>query len=250
MSVEEAAFEALDEAAVAGANGACWEIPDIGAVVSSPVDIHYWSASPQFDSLSNSFLTSEVKREPVAVEFPISPISPDAASLCSVPLSAVARRSDDACQSSSDSTGAQDKLSIVSSETLENQETDTASVNVKRRNSYSKKLQKAKEELEYGLFSPADLKGTTAARSRKMSEEERRIMLHKRRLRNRASAARSREKRCKTITDLTTEVEELLRTTSELSSKCSSLGVEVKRLQADNKALQKENSRLKSARFS
>lgn len=40
----------------------------------------------------------------------------------------------------------------------------------------------------------ADLAGTTAARSRKMSASEREVMLHRRRLRNRASAARSRHK--------------------------------------------------------
>lgn len=40
----------------------------------------------------------------------------------------------------------------------------------------------------------ADLAGTTAARSRKMTASEREVMLHRRRLRNRASAARSRHK--------------------------------------------------------
>jgi len=40
----------------------------------------------------------------------------------------------------------------------------------------------------------ANLAGTTAARSRKMSASEREVMLHRRRLRNRASAARSRHK--------------------------------------------------------
>jgi len=40
----------------------------------------------------------------------------------------------------------------------------------------------------------ANLAGTTAARSRKMSASEREVMLHRRRLRNRASAARSRYK--------------------------------------------------------
>eukprot|EP00170_Pyropia_yezoensis_P010244 contig_47143_g10282 len=40
----------------------------------------------------------------------------------------------------------------------------------------------------------ADLSGTTAAESRRMSAEERALMLHKRKLRNRASAARSRDR--------------------------------------------------------
>lgn len=246
MSLEESAFEALDEAAVAGASGTAWEIPDISVVVNSPVDVHCWPDNSPFDHLSVTFMQSDAKREPSAVPFSVSA---NAASLCSIPLSAVAGKRGNVSQSSSDSIGMQDKLSVVSSEALEHQEADTASPMVKRRTSSSRRLSRAEEELEYGSFTMADLKGTTAARSRKMTEEERRIMLHKRRLRNRASAARSREKRCRTITDLTKDVEELLRTTAQLSEECAGLSAEVKRLQEENKALQKENCCLKNARL-
>lgn len=92
----------------------------------------------------------------------------------------------------------------------------------------------------------ADLKGTTAARSRKMTEEERRVMLHKRRLRNRASAARSREKRSRTLLDLTTEVEELIKRTSALTQQAKDAAGEVRKLMAQNVLLVKENQLLKS----
>lgn len=54
-----------------------------------------------------------------------------------------------------------------------------------------------------------DLAGTTAARSRKMDPEEREIMLMKRRLRNRASAARSRQKQRNQVRSLTEKVTNL-----------------------------------------
>lgn len=92
----------------------------------------------------------------------------------------------------------------------------------------------------------SDLKGTTAARSRKMTEEERRVMLHKRRLRNRASAARSREKRSRTLNDLSTEVEELLKRAAALAEQAKHAMEETRRLNAKNVLLTKENELLKA----
>mmetsp|Transcript_5817 Transcript_5817/g.17393 ORF Transcript_5817/g.17393 Transcript_5817/m.17393 type:complete len:116 (-) Transcript_5817:2204-2551(-) len=48
----------------------------------------------------------------------------------------------------------------------------------------------------------ADLAGTTAARSKNMTDEERRLMLLKRKIRNRESATRSRDLRNKEVSDL------------------------------------------------
>lgn len=91
-----------------------------------------------------------------------------------------------------------------------------------------------------------DLKGTTAARSRKMTEEERRVMLHKRRLRNRASAARSREKRSRTLNDLTNEVEELMKRAQLLAEQSRKFIEENNMLKAKNAMLTKENELLKA----
>eukprot|EP00188_Purpureofilum_apyrenoidigerum_P001128 Plantae.Rhodophyta-Purpureofilum_apyrenoidigerum.ctg15893.p1 GENE.Plantae.Rhodophyta-Purpureofilum_apyrenoidigerum.ctg15893~~Plantae.Rhodophyta-Purpureofilum_apyrenoidigerum.ctg15893.p1 ORF type:complete len:135 (-),score=19.63 Plantae.Rhodophyta-Purpureofilum_apyrenoidigerum.ctg15893:515-892(-) len=48
----------------------------------------------------------------------------------------------------------------------------------------------------------ADLAGTTAARSKIMTDEERRLMLLKRKIRNRESATRSRDVRNRKVSDL------------------------------------------------
>lgn len=91
-----------------------------------------------------------------------------------------------------------------------------------------------------------DLTGTTAARSRKMTDEERKVMLHKRRLRNRASAARSREKRSRTLNDLTAEVEDLVRTSLQLAHQATQAAEEARKLRAKNVMLSKENQLLKA----
>lgn len=101
-----------------------------------------------------------------------------------------------------------------------------------------------------GLMDLHDLAGTTAARSRKMSEEERKIMLHKRRLRNRASAARSREKRSKTLNDLAVEVGDLIQTAILIAQQASQVEEEARELRAKNIVLSKENRLLKAGRKS
>ncbi|PXF49831.1 hypothetical protein BWQ96_00483 [Gracilariopsis chorda] len=79
-----------------------------------------------------------------------------------------------------------------------------------------------------------------------MSDEERRLMLHKRRLRNRASAARSREKRSRTLIGLTADVEQLMKTSATLAEQASQAVDEARRLRAQNVLLVKENQLLKA----
>lgn len=101
---------------------------------------------------------------------------------------------------------------------------------------------------EEARFNPADLvdlSGSTAAKSRKMTDAERDIMLHKRRLRNRASAARSRDKQRKTVNELSDEMEELLCHSTELKKRCENAEGKNVELQALNSALAKENVNLK-----
>jgi Basic region leucine zipper len=83
----------------------------------------------------------------------------------------------------------------------------------------------------------SDLKGTTAARSRKMTEHERTVMLHKRRLRNRASAARSREKQRNAVAVLSEQVATLSSTISKLRRANASGRSEIARLCAQNATL-------------
>mmetsp|Transcript_32027 Transcript_32027/g.32656 ORF Transcript_32027/g.32656 Transcript_32027/m.32656 type:complete len:194 (+) Transcript_32027:470-1051(+) len=82
-----------------------------------------------------------------------------------------------------------------------------------------------------------DLKGSTAMASRKMSPEERALVLHKRRLRNRQSAKRSRTRRLKTIGELSDEMEEISKNANSLRRKCEQV-VE------QNTLLKDENARL------
>ena len=76
------------------------------------------------------------------------------------------------------------------------------------------------EEARFPVEELADLTGTTAARSRKMSRKEHDLMLHKRRLRNRESAARSREKQRRTTTELAAEIDVLNERANQLADAC------------------------------
>lgn len=96
------------------------------------------------------------------------------------------------------------------------------------------------EEAKYDPAQLVDLTGTTAAKSRKMTPEQRDVMLHKRRLRNRASAARSREKQRKTIGELLDEFELLENRTSKLVKEFRRVTQESKRTKERYAALKKE----------
>lgn len=102
------------------------------------------------------------------------------------------------------------------------------------------------EEARFNPRDLVDLTGSTAAKSRKMSNEERDIMLHKRRLRNRASAARSRDKQRKTINDVGDEVDELLLISKQLLQRCIAAENGMSELKEKNDALVKENRQLRN----
>lgn len=106
-----------------------------------------------------------------------------------------------------------------------------------------RRLSRAEEEMAYGQLQ--DIGGTTAARSRQMTEEERKVMLYKRKLRNRASAARSREKRCRTIRELSNEVAGLLENSNQIAMRCARVRSENERLQRENEMVREENDRLR-----
>lgn len=101
------------------------------------------------------------------------------------------------------------------------------------------------EEARFKPQDLVDLTGSTAAKSRKMSMQERDIMLHKRRLRNRASAARSRDKQRKTINDVGDEVDELMEFSKELLERCIAAEHSIAELRDKNDALTKENLMLR-----
>lgn len=104
------------------------------------------------------------------------------------------------------------------------------------------------EEARFNPRDLVDLTGSTAAKSRKMNHEERDIMLHKRRLRNRASAARSRDKQRKTINDVGDEVDELLAISKQLLERCIAAESSISELKQQNDELIKENRQLRSNR--
>lgn len=101
------------------------------------------------------------------------------------------------------------------------------------------------EEARFDVVDLRDLKGSTAAKSRKMTVEERDIMLHKRRLRNRQSAARSRDRQRKTIMDVGNELDELAKLASTLLTRCEKLEKHAHELRKENDHLRKENGDLK-----
>lgn len=88
------------------------------------------------------------------------------------------------------------------------------------------------------------LDGTTSAEVRKMSAEERELVLYKRKLRNRESARRSRQKRQAALADLQDEIGELqgcatglVDTALKLRSDNQNLRDRLEKVQAENRAL-------------
>mmetsp|Transcript_12032 Transcript_12032/g.24513 ORF Transcript_12032/g.24513 Transcript_12032/m.24513 type:complete len:312 (-) Transcript_12032:285-1220(-) len=74
--------------------------------------------------------------------------------------------------------------------------------------SLKEKREKERQEFPAEVIGE-DWTGTTSSMGKKMTEEERKIMLFKRKLRNRESAARSRRRRQKTLGELQNEMEDL-----------------------------------------
>ncbi|EME30214.1 hypothetical protein Gasu2_26880 [Galdieria sulphuraria] len=87
-----------------------------------------------------------------------------------------------------------------------------------------------------------DLKGSTSAQGRKMTAEERTLMLYKRKLRNRESAAKTRKKRAKTLNQIGQELEELRQRADSLNERSS----HAHRTEEENKKLVEENSHLRN----
>lgn len=106
------------------------------------------------------------------------------------------------------------------------------------------------EEARFNPKDLVDLTGSTAAKSRKMTDKERDIMLHKRRLRNRASAARSRDKQRKTIIELSDELEELYYRSEDILQRCNLAEHRIKLLEKEKALLIIENCELKQRKES
>lgn len=101
------------------------------------------------------------------------------------------------------------------------------------------------EEARFDPDDLLDLRGSTAAKSRKMTVEQRDVMLHKRRLRNRASAARSRDKQRKTIGELGYEVDNLVHLAAAIEARCVKAESDLAQLRTAHSALQAEYDLLK-----
>lgn len=220
--MDETGFVELEQAAVAGAEGTAWGMPEF-TTESGLGQVSCYSAFS-----SDTPFEYDIKHE--ASFFDIQPVPqspPGQASLCSI-------ESEEAFVHI-----AQQRRVVAIPMSL-----TSPIVKPRRRNTPQRVKAAAGEVLQTDDM--ADLKGTTAARSRKMTEDERRVMLHKRRLRNRASAARSREKRSRTLNDLSTEVEELMKKAATLAEQARKAVEEARKLKAKNVLLVKENELLKS----
>lgn len=101
-----------------------------------------------------------------------------------------------------------------------------------------------KRRLEMARFPDSalsSLEGTTSAEVRKMSPEDRALVLFKRKLRNRDSARRSRQKRQATLSDIQAEVDEVYMLTERLVDACAVKSAENTRL---SKLLAEANARI------
>lgn len=103
------------------------------------------------------------------------------------------------------------------------------------------------EEARFDPRDLVDLRGSTAAKSRKMSTQQRDIMLHKRRLRNRASAARSRHKQRKTITELAQQVDVLLDSSDRVRTRCDKVEQQLADLVVAHDSLRAEHQQVKAS---
>ncbi|KAA8499531.1 hypothetical protein FVE85_7116 [Porphyridium purpureum] len=84
-----------------------------------------------------------------------------------------------------------------------------------------------------------DLSGSTARAARRMSAEERSVMLMKRKLRNRESAKRSRAKRLQTIHGLKEQMRNMSREAQQLRIRCEAATQQSLELRLQNEELKK-----------
>jgi len=116
---------------------------------------------------------------------------------------------------------------------------------VKRRQERRRKLLAAKErakEKRINSFNLArekavavlrDITGSTASKAKQMSDDERKLMLYKRRIRNRESAVRSRERQRVVLDELNTEMEALIRGLSQQLDAYVILEQEITQMEAE-----------------
>mmetsp|Transcript_69 Transcript_69/g.126 ORF Transcript_69/g.126 Transcript_69/m.126 type:complete len:363 (-) Transcript_69:492-1580(-) len=98
----------------------------------------------------------------------------------------------------------------------------------------------------YAPESKRDLSGTTSALSRKMTPEEHALMLLKRKLRNRLSAARSRRRHQLTLAKLQEEIDNLNQYSNRIMEQCENTSAENGVLREENMRLYCENMSLRA----
>lgn len=101
---------------------------------------------------------------------------------------------------------------------------------VEKRPPRSLKEKREKEARQFPSSLLGNLEGTTSAEVRKMNHAERELVLYKRKLRNRESARRSRQKRQATIAELQDEIDDLMKVSGKMVEYGLSLRAENDRL--------------------
>jgi len=99
---------------------------------------------------------------------------------------------------------------------------------------------------QYAPETRKDLSGTTSALSRKMTPEEHSLMLLKRKLRNRLSAARSRRRHQLTLAKLQEEIDNLNGYSNRIMEQCEHTSAENGILREENMRLYCENMNLRA----
>lgn len=107
-------------------------------------------------------------------------------------------------------------------------------------------VRQSSAEALYSAEMLIDLAGSTSAKVRRMSDNERALVHYKRRLRNRESAKRSRARRQATLKEIQKELTDLRDVTASLLDRCMRLAHESDRQQTDITILRKERALLES----
>jgi len=118
---------------------------------------------------------------------------------------------------------------------------DESDAEIQRVKAELEQLEKSVDPKDLG-----DLRGTTSALSRKMTTEEHAMMLYKRKLRNRLSAARSRKRHQQTLLQLQSQIDGLNELSNRVMESCEACSVDNGRLREENMRLYCENMNLRT----
>lgn len=136
-------------------------------------------------------------------------------------------------------------LSVVPTRDVSSDVTEKAESSSDVDHGVSLKEKREREARQFPREILGNLDGTTSAEVRKMNATERELVLYKRKLRNRESARRSRQKRQATLAELQEEIDDLMQVTGRMVEVGISLHEENVRLRDRLAGANKEIARMR-----